>query len=288
MANMTVDWRHLPSLATLRAFQATAQHGGFTGAGRALNVTHAAIAQQVRALERELGVPLVQRLGRAVSLTPQGERLAASLRDGFSTIAGGITALQQAERRRGLRVATSTFIGQIAILPRLPEFWALHPGIEVTMTPAGPQFDLRAEGFDLAIVGWATEGPGIELQPIAHTRWVLAGAPSLLGDGPVDTATLPWLFPGVLEDEILQRTGVRLDPSKKVDIGTPYLEIAAAVLGMGLIFGPEIVLRAELASGKLREVPFEGDFNAHYSLVLPTGPRRPATAAFVDWVRTLF
>ena len=96
------------------------------------------------------------------------------------------------------------------------------------------------------------------------------------------------MFPGVLEDEILQRTGVRLDPSKKVDIGTPYLEIAAAVLGMGLIFGPEIVLRAELASGKLREVPFEGDFKDHYLLVLPTGPRRPATAAFVDWVRTLF
>jgi LysR family transcriptional regulator, glycine cleavage system transcriptional activator len=285
---MTVDWRTLPSIATLRAFQATAQHGGFTGAGRALNVTHAAVAQQVRALERELGVPLVQRLGRAVSLTPQGERLAQSLSDGFTTIAGGIAALQRAEQRRGLRVATSTFIGQTAILPRLPEFWALHPGIEVTMTPADPQFDLRADGFDLGVVGWVNDGPGIELQPIAHTRWVLAGAPSLLGDGPVDTATLPWLDPGELEYEILQLTGVRLDPSKKVNVGTPYLEIAAAVLGMGLIFGTEIIFSAELASGKLREVPFEGDFRTHYSLVLPTGPVRPATQAFVDWVRTLF
>ncbi len=284
---MTVDWRHLPALVTLRAFQATAQHGGFTGAGRALNVTHAAVAQQVRALERELGVPLVQRLGRAVSLTPQGERLAASLREGFATIARGIADLQQAERRRGLRVGTSTYIGQVVILPRLPEFWALHPGIEVTMTPMGPNFDLRTDGFDLAIAGFGPEGPGIEIESFARTRWVLAGAPSLLGDGPVDVATLPWLHPGVIEKALLESAGVRFDPSKGVDIGSAHLEIAAAVLGIGLTFAVEIIIRAELASGKLREVPFEGLPEAHYKLFLPSGPRRAATQAFIDWVRTL-
>ena len=285
---MTVDWRHLPSLATLRALQATAQHGGFTGAGRALNVTHAAVAQQVRALEKELGVPLVQRLGRAVSLTPQGERLAQTLSDGFTTIAGGITALQQSESRRGLRIATSVFIGQVVILPRLPEFWALHPGIEVTMTSVTPTFDLRADGFDLAIVGSGNEGPGIEAEPLARTRWVLAGAPSLLGDGPVDVAALPWLYPGEKEKALLESVGVRFDPAKGVDIGSPHLEIAAAVLGLGLTFAVEIIIRAELASGQLREVPFEGLPEALYTLSLPKGPRRPATQAFVDWVRTLF
>lgn len=284
---MTVDWRALPSLATLRAFQATAQHGGFTGAGRVLNVTHAAVAQQVRALERELGVPLVQRLGRAVSLTPQGERLARTLSDGFSTIAGGLAALHQAERRRGLRVATSTFIGQTLILPRLPEFWALHPGIDVTMTPVGPEFDLRADGFDLAIVGIGAEGPGIEVEPFVSTRWVLAGAPSLLGEGPVDVAALPWLYPGVKEKQLLESVGVRFDPAKGIDIGSPHLEIAAAVLGMGLTYAVEIIIRAELASGQLREVPFEGLPEARYKLFLPSGPRRVATQAFVNWVRTL-
>lgn len=284
---MTIDWRHLPSLATLRAFQATAQHGGFTGAGRALNVTHAAIAQQVRALERELGVPLVQRLGRAVSLTPQGEQLAASLRDGFAAIAGGIADLQQAERQRGLRVATSVFIGQVVILPRLPEFWALHPGIEVTMTPVGPEYDLRADGFDLAIVGWPAKDTSVETVPFARTRWVLAGAPALLGDGPVDVASLPWLYSTAEEIEFLEQAGVTLDPAKRVVIGTPHLEIAAAVLGMGLTFSVELIIRDELAKGQLRVLPVEGLPKAQYNLVLPSGPRRAATTAFVDWVRTL-
>jgi LysR family glycine cleavage system transcriptional activator len=284
---MTVDWRALPSLATLRAFQATAQHGGFTGAGRVLNVTHAAVAQQVRALERELGVPLVQRLGRAVSLTPQGEQLARTLSDGFATIAGGITALQQAERRRGLRVATSTFIGQTVILPRLPEFWALHPGIEVKMTPVGPEYDLRADGFDLAIVGFEDPKTDVEILPFARTRWVLAGAPALVGDGPVDLSNLPWLSSDPFELELLERAGIGLDPAKRLEIGTPHLEIAAAVLGLGLIVSVELIIRDELAKGQLRVLPVEGLPKAQYNLVLPSGPRRAATQAFVDWVRTL-
>ena len=72
---MLIRWRDLPSLSLLRAFDATARHGGFAGAGRALNVTHAAVTQAVRGLEAELGVVLVQRAGRTVALTEVGERL---------------------------------------------------------------------------------------------------------------------------------------------------------------------------------------------------------------------
>ena len=68
-------WRDLPSLSLLRAFDATARHGGFTGAGRVLNVTHAAVTQAVRGLEAELGVVLVRREGRTVRLTGQTELL---------------------------------------------------------------------------------------------------------------------------------------------------------------------------------------------------------------------
>jgi len=284
---MMVDWRTLPSLVSLRAFDAVARHGGFTGAARALNVTHPAIAQQVRALEREMGMALVQRLGRAVSLTAEGERLARLLEEGFGSIASGITRLRRDDKVRGLRVATSTFIGQTVILPRLPEFWARHPGIEVTMTPVGTEVDLRADGFDLAIAGCGGDDPGVQRELLVRSRWLLAGAPALLGDGAVDVASLPWLFPGVVDDELLARVGTRIDPSKGVNVGSPHLEIAAAVLGMGLIFATEIVIRAELASGQLREVPFEGLPEANYYVTVPSGPRRTATTAFVDWVKTL-
>lgn len=283
-----MDWRHLPSLAALRAFEATAQHGGFTGAGRVLNVTHAAVAQQVRALERELGLPLVQRLGRAVSLTPQGERLAQDLSDGFGAIAGGIAALQRREAQRVLRVATTAFIAQSLILPRMAEFWALHPGIEVAMTPGFRTVDLLAEGYDLAIRGWRTEGPGIETEHLAESRWVLAGAPALLGDGPVDVMTLPWIVPDEGIIDFLGEAGVDTDRISQVRVGSPFLEMSAAVLGLGLVVATEAIIRPDLASGKLREVPMTGFPSTHYYATMPAGPRRTATQAFVNWVRTLF
>lgn len=281
-------WRDLPSLSLLRAFDATAKHGSFAEAGRALNVTHAAVTQAVRGLEAELGQALVRRNGRTVALTEAGQRLARALGEGFDTIVSGIEELRRAEERRGLRVATTAFIGQSLILPRLAEFWARHPGIEVAMTPGFATVDLLAEGYDLAIRGWRTEGPGIETEHLAQTRWVLAGAPSLLGDGPADVRTLPWIVPEDAMLDFLREVGIELEPSQKVIVGSPHLEIAAATLGLGLTLATEVIIRAELASGQLREVALPGLPEAHYYATMPSGPRRAATRAFVDWVRTLF
>ena len=70
-------WKDLPPLASLRAFEAAARHLGFSAAGRELGVTHAAVVQQVRALEAHLGMQLLFRDGRQVALTPEGATLAA-------------------------------------------------------------------------------------------------------------------------------------------------------------------------------------------------------------------
>lgn len=89
-----VTWRQMPPLSALRAFEATAQSKSFSAAARALNVTHAAVSQQVRSLEAHLGTALVVRDGRALGLTAEGAELAAALTDGFRMI-------QTELRRRG-------------------------------------------------------------------------------------------------------------------------------------------------------------------------------------------
>ncbi len=97
---MTVDWRHMPPLTALRALEAVARLGGFSAAARALNVTHAAVAQQVRGLETELGVALLRREGRAVVLTAEGARLAAALAEGFRHNPDGRPGRTGPSRRR--------------------------------------------------------------------------------------------------------------------------------------------------------------------------------------------
>ena len=90
----------LPSLTSLRAFEAAARLGGFSAASRELNVTHAAVAQQVRGLEAALGVTLLARAGRGMALSPEGERLATALTAGFESISAAIEEVKAGEDGR--------------------------------------------------------------------------------------------------------------------------------------------------------------------------------------------
>lgn len=283
-------WRDLPSLSLLRAFDATARHGGFTGAGRALNVTHAAVTQAVRALETELGLALVRRAGRSVALTEAGAALARALGEGFDTIETGLADLRRSEARRVVRVATTTFIAETYVLPRLAGFWVRHPGVEVAMTPGPVTVDLGRDGFDIAIRvledGWK-EPEGLEVRPLVRTPLLATCAPSLASGDPLE---LPWLDgPGTAWDtEQLRRAGIDPDALRRVQYGSPHLEMSAARQGLGVMLGTEIICRADLEAGRLVKLPITGLPSVTYAAVLTRGPRRPAVEAFAGWLATIF
>lgn len=286
-------WRDLPSLSALRAFDATARHGGFAGAGRVLNVTHAAVTQQVRALEAGLGVQLVRRAGRTVSLTEAGKRLARSLDDGFGAIAGGLAALQASEGRRVLRVATTTFVAETRIMPRLPEFWALHPGVEVAMTPSHTRVDLVHDGFDLAVRALSDDWvcpPNEEMRPLARTPLLAVCAPSLLAGGVTDPMDLPWILePGSSWDHgRLRAAGLDPDRLRLVQLGSPHLEMSAARRGLGVLLATGVICRDDLDAGRLVALPVEGLPSLTYAAVMPRGARRVAVDQFVDWLVGIF
>lgn len=288
---MSFDWRTLPSLSSLRAFDATARNGGFSGAARSLNVTHAAIAQQVRGLEKELGVQLVARMGRSVSLTDAGARLAASLDDGFSAIAEGLQDLRAQEDRRGLRIATTPLIAHAMIMPRLAEFWEKHPGIEVALFPGSGNVDIVREGFDFGIRTGDGNWPGFDAIHLACSPWIAVGAPSLLNDPSKKVDELPWIvtdddefgeFPPLIEGKI------DFEKVPKVPIGSYRLCQAAAREGLGLNWVAEIVVQDDLASGHLQRVPGIRFKDLNYYVVVPKGPRREVVTQFIDWLKTIF
>jgi LysR family transcriptional regulator, glycine cleavage system transcriptional activator len=283
-------WRDLPSLSALRAFDATARHGSFAGAGRVLNVTHAAVTQAVRGLEAELGVQLVCRMGRTVSLTEAGEVLARSLGEGFGAISAGIEEVRRSQQRRVLRVATTTFIAETHIMPRLASFWARHPGVEVAMTPSPATVNLLQDGFDMAIRvledGWATP-PGLEIRPLVRTPILATAAPALAG---IDPLKLPWIDgPGSAWDkEQLRKAGIDPDRLGKVQLGSPHLEMSAARQGLGAMLATEIICRDDLEAGRLVVLPVTGLPSVTYAAVLPKGPRRAAVEQFADWLASIF
>src|ERR1700704_5017250 len=77
----------LPPMSALRAFEAAARTGSLTRAAEALHVTHGAISHQIKALEADVGVRLVERAGRGIRLTDEGERLAGRVRGALSELA---------------------------------------------------------------------------------------------------------------------------------------------------------------------------------------------------------
>ena len=98
-----MDWTHLPPLSALRAFATVAEEGTLSAAGRRLNVSHAAISQQVRSLEDWFGCRLVRREGRGVCLTDEGRQLAGHLDTAFRGIRKAVDELSQAGQARPLQ-----------------------------------------------------------------------------------------------------------------------------------------------------------------------------------------
>lgn len=288
---MNPDWRTLPSLASLRAFELTARQGTFAAAAKELNVTHAAIAQRVRALEADLGVALARRSGRTVALTEAGAELAASLTEGFGTIAAGIEKLRSGQAARPVQVAATVFISQAVVLPRLHEFWQVHPEIHVSVMPSQETVDIAALGIDLAIRAARTEPdwPGLKAEPLLTSEVIAAGAPSLVNDDMPALDQLPWIWSRSVayEEQSVRAFGLDTDNLRNADLGTPFLQLDAARRGLGITFTTEILVRDDIAAGRLRRVPVPSPFSVTYYAVTPTGPLRPEAMAFIAWLKTI-
>ncbi|MXQ08288.1 LysR family transcriptional regulator [Alphaproteobacteria bacterium GH1-50] len=290
---MSVDWRHLPSLSSLRAFETTASEGGFAGAARALNVTHAAVAQQVRGLEAALGVRLVMRQGRSVVLTDAGAHLAGALSEGFGQIAKGVEALADAEAHRGLRITTTQFLVDEILMPNLSQFWERHPGVEIAFFPARKFIDIIREGFDCGIrVIPSTkepDWPGLDAIFLAKAQMMVVGAPKLVGDGTADPHDMPWLLHDEMapKPEIMETAGLDLGRIKWVRIGSAQLQLQALRQGLGLTLFNERIARRFIEAGEIVQMPTAPIGILDYYAVVPKGPRSPLLDDFIDWVRAL-
>lgn len=289
---MAINWRDLPPLSALRAFAAVAELGGFSQAARALNVTHAAVAQQVRALEALMDTPLVARDGRGMALTVEGQQLAQALADGFGTIASGVAALRAGGSDRPVRITLTASFASQWLMPRLKDFWDLHPDIALSLHPDARVSDLRRDGMDLGIRYGNGDWPGVIARFLAPARMAIAAAPGLL-DGRENLSTaemqeMEWILARDWPEQENYLRSLGLDPRtlSRTDFVNEELSLAAARQGLGLVVESLALMEDDLEEGRLILLHDSKDRLPAYFIVTSPGPQRAATRAFLKWLES--
>ncbi|MFO1142906.1 MAG: LysR family transcriptional regulator [Amaricoccus sp.] len=286
-----MDWRTMPSLGALRAFAALAETGSFVRAGAALNVSHAAVSQRVRALEETLGVPLLGREGRRAVLTPEGAQLAAALEAAFGDIRRTVDELTGADAARPLQLTSTPAFSMSWLMPRLSEFRHEHPEIQLMLNPTPDAVELKPGGIDLAIRYGRGQWPGLAVELLLPTSYVLVGAPSLIGDRaivePADILDLPWLQElGTSEMSAWLRTrGVHSPKTENIVHLPGHLVLEGLRNGEGVSLTTTVVVERELASGALRVLFEDPEPDLGYFIVTRQGVLRPPLKSFVNWLR---
>jgi DNA-binding transcriptional LysR family regulator len=141
--------RRLPPLHGLAAFEAVARLRSFTLAAEELYITRSAVSHRLRELEDRVGVQLIDRDAKPLSVTAAGASYLATVRDALDAVAGAAQAMHVGESR--VVVAAPPSFAREVLMPRLPAFRHAHPGVHVNVELAIPLRDVQPVGVDVEI-----------------------------------------------------------------------------------------------------------------------------------------
>jgi LysR family glycine cleavage system transcriptional activator len=187
----------LPPMQALRAFDAAARAQSLTKAAEALHLTHGAISHQIKSLERDLGVRLVERAGRGIRLTDEGERFATRVRAAFAELAAAVTEIAARANPRQLRVSVVPSFAARWLLPRIGRFVAAHPDVDLDVRANSANVDFRNADDDVAIRYGYGDWPDVHVEHLFDDQFFPVCSPRLangrLPARPADLAKYPLL-----------------------------------------------------------------------------------------------
>jgi LysR family glycine cleavage system transcriptional activator len=285
-----MNWRDMPPLSALRAFAAFAETGNLQQAGEQLNVSHAAISQQLRHLETHMGVPLLDRSGRSLRLTSEGEQLAQALALGFGAIRSAVQDLTSRGAGQPLHVTCTPMFATHWLMPRLAGFRQAYPDVDLVIDPTGEVVRLAPGGIDIALRYGTGTWPGLEAEMLLASPMVVVAAPGLLDKRavttPEDLLDLPWLEEiGTNEASVWLRSRGVQDGVKAGRVVLPgNLLMEALRAGQGVAVSVREFVALDVAAGRLTEL-FCEEKGRGYHIVHRPGLLRPGARHFVNWLR---
>jgi DNA-binding transcriptional LysR family regulator len=290
-------------LNDLNTFLAIADHLSFRAAAAQLGVTSSALSHSIRQLEERLGVRLLHRTTRSVSLTDSGLRLLERLRPGMDQISDALEELKEERRRPSgrLRIYTQQWTAAAVIAPVWQRFLSSYPEVHLELcVDSGPTIDIVAGGFDAGLaVRERVPDEMIAVRVTGPMEAAVVASPGYLAKHPAprtpdDLASHQCVQFRIGRDgEIFrwrfERNGSRklVSPRGNITVNTAETAIRAALDGLGIVYMIDALAEPFLRSGQLVRVlePWSPCIEGAY--LYYHGRRQPPAAlrAFIDMVR---
>ncbi|MEE4411489.1 MULTISPECIES: LysR family transcriptional regulator [unclassified Serratia (in: enterobacteria)] len=286
------------NFAAIPLFVAVVECGSFSAAGQRLGITKSAVSKRIAQLEGSLGVQLLHRTTRSLSLTEAGEQYFGYARNACAVAQEGEDAITrlQGQPQGILRLSVPMVFGRLHIAPLIPVFLAACPEVEITMMMDDKLVDLVEGGYDLAIRIGRLADSSLIARRIAPCYSVLCAAPAYLARSgtPKELAQLAqhnclfysyyragseWQFQG-------PEGAVRFQPRGNYQVNNSEALREALIAGLGICQMPTFIVGEDLAQGRLVEVlpDYRLPEHAIYA-VYPERKHVPAKVmAFVDFL----
>ncbi len=292
--------RALPPLNALLAFEATARHQSFTRAATELKLTQTAISHRIKELETLLSVQLFNRKRNTTRLTHEGRTYLECIRPALAQIAAATESVASAHDSR-LTIACLNAFAAKCLTPALRHFRRLHPQFELRLTPLAPTDRLDQREFDVAIWYGANTWHDFDAELLAEEVLFPVCVPELLASGPplrtpADLKAYPivrtvspiitddwplWLQQAGADDEVF---------ANEIYCETLAFSMSAILEGLGLGIGRSLLVRDDLASGRL-VAPFDLRCSSHAGYHVLSRPERsalPKVRVFKQWLLSHF
>ena len=283
--------RQFLPLNGLRAFEASARHLSFTCAAIELCVTQAAVSQQVKGLEKRLGVSLFQRLPRGLKITAEGEALLPTVTSSFDQMATTLDRIEAGQVRELLFLGV---VGTFAVgwlLPRLKAFQKRHPFIDVRVSTNNNRVDMAAEGLDFAIRFGQGSWHGTDAFRLFEAPLSPLCTPKLaeMLKTPADLMEATLLRSYRADEWSNWFAAAGVTPAAQVNAGivfdTSLGMMEAALQGLGVALAPPSMFSRHLASGAIiQPFPVTISLGSYWLTRLQSKPPTPAMQAFSDWM----
>ncbi|TWT03924.1 LysR family transcriptional regulator [Reyranella sp. CPCC 100927] len=286
----------IPPLSALLAFERAATHLSFRRAAQDLAISPSAVSHQIRGLEERFGVRLFARTGRAVRLTPDGERYLHAASAGLSLLDEAGRALHRRGRGgpRELRVSALPFFTSTVLIPSLAAFTSRHPDLTVHIEATHQYADFDNAGVDVAIRYGRERSAGLRLEPLVDVRSQPVCAPIIARAGlrkPADLARQvlihvdqqPRAWPAWLKE-----MGVaHLKPRGDLWFDSMPAALEAAEQGLGVALAMYPLIKGRQSFGTRLVMPFDGRAERSSTLYFVCRPEQAKDrriSAFRRWL----